>query len=806
MFWKQMLLKIDNFFASDFYGKNTKRLNYTMIFTTMLMATYLLSIPYLTNRLDYKLGDIANEDVRVPFDIQYVLPSETENLKKQAGAEVKYVFERDYLVFKEIVEILQVEFQVILRSFSYGDEDFLDVVKGFSFLRNRDLYPITMLRKALSKDMRGQLENSAVRFATYLYDNYGITDKPFKDVRGLAKVGATAVTINTTSQPEIFWEYDHILFHKDLMHPANIKRFELLAQKILDKSLNEEASSFVVKRVLNAFSEHPSVRYNEIETQNRKNIAVASVKPITATLKKGLTILRQGDPIDKDKLRKIEIYNSVQEKSNFKYWVGSFLIQMLLLLVISFYIDRFTEIEWDDFQSHFILHSILFLGMILAFVLSRVDLIRNSELYFSLYMPAGFLAILTGVFFGQRTSVGLTIYFSFFIYFLTGQDAASLVFTFIVMMSSIYIVDRIGSRSSFVRGALFNSLSAAVVTVAIELWFFEYSSLLHLKVILGITNGFVGMIIAVGILPVYESIFNLPTRFRLMELADFDQPLLRKIAAETPSTYTHSLMMSNLSERAVATIGGDTLLTRVGCMYHDIGKTLNPSFFAENKNLYENSDKLHEDISSVEYASVIIQHVVDGVRMAKEARLPKKVVAFIPEHHGTTLIRYFYHKALENRKAEKLEKKDLDSIKDLFRYPGPKPQSKETAVVMLADSVEAASRTISNPTQENFETMIEKIFQSKMNEQQFDDCPLTMSDLQKVKETFLEVLMSSFHARPKYPTTKKTESLEKAANQKETSAKNKTATVKAKNSSATKKTTISSARASAKTTKIGTKK
>lgn len=817
MFWKQLLLKVDNFFASEFYSKNTKRLNYSMIATTMLLATYLLSIPYFTNRLDYKLGDIANEDVRVPFDIQYVLPSETENLKKQAIAEVKHVFERDYLVFKEIVEILQVEFQVISRSFSYGDEDFLDVVKGFSFLRNRDLYPIRMLRKALSTEMRDELETSAIRFATYLYDNYGVTDKPFTDIRELAKVGATAITVNTTSQPEIIWDYDHILFHKDLMQRETIERFEMIAQKILDKKLNQEAVSFVVKRVLNVFLEHPSVHYNEIETQNRKNIAATEVKPITATLKKGLTILRQGDPIDKDKLRKIEIYNSVQEKSNFKYWVGSFLIQMLLLLVISFYIDRFTEIEWDDFQSHFILHSILFLGMILAFTLSRVDLIRSSELYFSLYMPAGFLAILTGVFFGQRTSVGLTIYFSFFIYFLTGQDSASLVFTFIVMMSSIYIVDRIGSRSSFVKGAFFNSLSAMVVTVAIELWFFEYSSLLHLKIALAITNGFIGMILAVGILPVYESIFNLPTRFRLMELADFDQPLLRKIAAETPSTYTHSLMMSNLSERAVARIGGDTLLTRVGCMYHDIGKTINPSFYAENKGLYENADQLHGDISSVEYASVIIQHVVDGIRMAKEARLPKKIIAFIPEHHGTTLIRYFYHKALENRKEEKLEKEDLDSIKELFRYPGPKPQSKETAVVMLADSVEAASRTINSPTHENFVAMIEKIVQTKMDEEQFDDCPLTMSDLQKVKETFVEVLVSSFHARPKYPTARKTESLERAANQKEPATKAKTsattksnskAVPKAKDNSATKKKpVVKTTKASAKIVeKTGIKK
>lgn len=806
MNWKTLLSKIDDLFASDYFKRNSKKLNFTILVTTLLLAAYLLSVPYLTNKLNYKLGDIASEEVRVPFDIQYVLPSETEALRKEAAEKERYVFDRDYAVFKEIVEELQVEFQVILRSFSYGDTNVTSVLRGFSFLRDREMYPLAELKKALTLSMRGHLEESAVRFATYIYDNYGVVPEKFKDIRELARVGATTITINTPDeQKEILWDYEHILFYKNLLDPTTIKRFEHVAKKILDKKLNDEAIALVVKRVLTSFSNHPPVQYNEVETEKRKTAAATAVKPVTATLKKGLTILRQGDPIDKDKLRKVEIYNSVQDKSNVKYFVGNFIIQMMLLLVIMFYIDRFTEIHWDDFQSHLILHSILFFGMLLAFVLSRVDIIRNSEIYFALYIPVSFMVILSRILFGPRVSIAVTIYYSFFLFFLSGRDTASLLFAFVVMMSSIYLGEVSHSRSGFLKGSLLNALAAIIIIVGIEFWLYEYSVHFYLKIFIAIINTFVGTILTLGILPLYEAVFNLPTRFRLMELSDFDHPLLRKIASEAPSTYTHSLMMSSLSERAVARIGGDALLTRVGCMYHDLGKTSNPSFFAENKHLYEDKEIAIDKTSAVKYASIIIKHVVEGVRMAKEARLPKRVIDFIPEHHGDSLIRFFYTKALANREAEKLEKLDLEKIKEKFRYPGPKPRSKETGVVMLADSVEAASRALPDPTEENLTEMIEKIANSKIAEHQLDNCPLTMADLQIVKETFVEVLVSSFHVRPQYPTAHKTEVLEKAVVKKNAitqthKAENKNTKEKNKSSTTKNNTNNSHARAAKKTT------
>ncbi|MCS6972165.1 MAG: HDIG domain-containing protein, partial [Leptospiraceae bacterium] len=212
--------------------------------------------------------------------------------------------------------------------------------------------------------------------------------------------------------------------------------------------------------------------------------------------------------------------------------------------------------------------------------------------------------------------------------------------------------------------------------------------------------------------------------------------------------------MANLSEAAVRAIGGDTLLTRVGCLYHDIGKLLNPEFYAENRHLYPESETFR-NLDPYQSAQMIIRHVSDGIAMARDWRLPEKVIHFIPEHHGTTTIQYFYHKALENhRRGDRIpQRRD-------FQYPGPRPQSRETAVVMLADSVEAASRALEGASPADFAAVIDRIIQNKIAEEQLHEAPLTLGDLAQVRKAFLEVLVGTYHERPQYPTREQTRALE----------------------------------------------
>jgi cyclic-di-AMP phosphodiesterase PgpH len=260
-------------------------------------------------------------------------------------------------------------------------------------------------------------------------------------------------------------------------------------------------------------------------------------------------------------------------------------------------------------------------------------------------------------------------------------------------------------------------------------------------------NGGLCAAIALGFLPVLESFFSRITPITLLEIGDFNRPLLRRLMIEAPGTYHHTLLVSALAEQAAEAIGANSLLCRVGMYYHDIGKLLHPEYFIENqtmrrsaKDKAEHHDKLNPSISSL----VIMSHVKDGMAMARSYKVPEEIARFIPEHHGTSLIKYFYMRALE-------QDEEQAPAADSFRYPGPKPHSKETVIGMLADSVEAASRTIEEPTYERLRDLVEKIVNSKFVDGQFDNAPVTLQDLRKIIDSFAHSLSAIYHVRIEYP-------------------------------------------------------
>jgi hypothetical protein len=255
-------------------------------------------------------------------------------------------------------------------------------------------------------------------------------------------------------------------------------------------------------------------------------------------------------------------------------------------------------------------------------------------------------------------------------------------------------------------------------------------------------NGLISGVIAIGILPVFEYLFKTVTNISLLELADFNQPLLRRMILEAPGTYHHSLIVGNLAEAACGAIGANALLARIGAYYHDIGKLSKPEYFSENQIPSFNK---HDDLSPSMSKLVIMNHVKEGSELAEKYRLNPKLADFIRQHHGTSLVYYFYRRALEKFDAAK----PVDE--EGFRYPGPKPDSKETAVVMLADSVEAASRTLKEPTPANIEDLVYKIINNKFIDGQLDSCDLTLKDLEKISAEFIRILSGMYHSRINYP-------------------------------------------------------
>ena len=746
-------------FASEFLGKRrskaaVRKILILLFSFTLLVSIWILSTPHLEKNADYVIGDIAKSDLRNPYEIRYIITEETEKLRREARLRERPVFDRNSEALDEIVRILNTETSLFVRTLR--ESRLLETMRSrLVFLNDRTLYPDSLLSSAINSSIPENLADLSDDIAQFVFNNYAILPVPLpvEVARDVERNSSYIRTIRTRYEtPELVW--DSSRFMTLTQFARNAKRISLTFEKT--NADNSAVITLLLIRSAQLMREKEVFSYNEHQSNRRKEIAAQSVTPVTGSLAKGTFLLREGDIVDRETYQKLQILNTYRTKARWRLIGGMFLIMALLAFSTAFYILRFWEFSMNDLSSNIILHSLLLFIMVWAWLALRFDQIAGSGIHLALFVPVSFFSIMTSILFGARVTMVVGIFLSIFLYLLAGYDSGTMFLSITSIFTGSYAASRMQKRIQFIKGAHFIAAGNMIVCCAMDLIRNTLGENLELKFAFAAINAIVSVILTVSVLPLYENLFNLPTKFRLLEMADFNSPLLRKLATTAPSTYSHSLMMANLSERAVAAIGGDTLLTKVGCLYHDIGKMLNPGFYAENKHLSptnENFKKLGPEKS----AQMIIRHVTDGIRMAREHHLPEKIIAFIPEHHGTTTMQYFYHKALEELNRQK-SKKTLD--RKLFQYPGPPPASKETGVVMIADSVEAASRSLAEPNRENFARLVDEIIQNKMDENQFDNCPLTISDLKKIKTAFVDVLVSHYHSRPVYPKMQETKNLE----------------------------------------------
>ena len=297
-------------------------------------------------------------------------------------------------------------------------------------------------------------------------------------------------------------------------------------------------------------------------------------------------------------------------------------------------------------------------------------------------------------------------------------------------------------RNDIVYSCIYIAILNGVMTLSISALVTSNLKEILLDTAFILVGSLLSGILSTGLLPFFESMFDIVTNVKLLELSNPNNPLLKKLLMEAPGTYHHSVIVANLAEVATEAVGGNALLARIGAYYHDIGKTKKPYFFKENQLGKENP---HDDITPELSKLLIISHVKDGLELAREYKLPKVIQDFIPTHHGKTLVKYFYLTAKNN--AE-----NPDDIKEEdYMYPGPKPKTKEQCILMLADSVEAAVRSINNPTKEKIENMVDNIVKDKLSSGQLDDSQLTISDVKKIKKCFLKTLNGIYHERIEYP-------------------------------------------------------
>jgi hypothetical protein len=350
----------------------------------------------------------------------------------------------------------------------------------------------------------------------------------------------------------------------------------------------------------------------------------------------------------------------------------------------------------------------------------------------------------------------LSFLFSVFISFLSASvDGGNFNLGTSLLTASLVasmLVFRARRRFQVIRAGLFAGIVQFLIAFIMEREqsFFVLSNLDFKLLMICLSNGLFSSFVVLGVLPVFEYIFKVVTNISLLELSDFNHPLLRRLILEAPGTYQHSLVVANLSETAAESIGANSLLARVGAYYHDIGKVLKPNYFIENQIPYRD---IHKSLKPSMSKLIIINHIKEGVELAKKYRLNPRIIDFIIQHHGRSLVYYFYHKAQQLEPQIEQEEE--------YRYPGPKPQNKEIAIVALADTIEALSRTLEEPTPSRIEEMVRDVVRKKFMEGELDESNLTLKELEKITQSFIRILNALFHTRINYPKDEIRENLNK---------------------------------------------
>jgi putative nucleotidyltransferase with HDIG domain len=372
------------------------------------------------------------------------------------------------------------------------------------------------------------------------------------------------------------------------------------------------------------------------------------------------------------------------------------------------------------------------------------------------YIPFSTASMLSTLLFGSlEVSLLISLSCAIAVAPLSAYPMQVIIFFLISSIISSILVHDARKRNTIIRAGLITGTAQIMTLVFIEHFWIGLPSR-YLTLLL---NGIISSIIVLGVLPVFEYLFNTATNISLLELADFHHPLLQRMSQEAPGTYHHSLIVGNLSETACRAVGANALLARIGAYYHDIGKLQKPEYFSENQDKEESKhSKLAPSMSKL----VIMNHVKEGSDLAKKYGLNPALVDFIEQHHGNSLVYYFYRKALEN-----LEE-DQEVKEEGFRYPGPKPNSKETAIVLLADSVEAAARALKEPNASKIEELVHKVINNKFIDGQLDECELTLKDLEKISAVFIKLLCGIYHNRTSYPESASSEDNHKKSSKEDT--------------------------------------
>lgn len=661
-----------------------------------------LSADFIVDKVSLEVGQVSDKDVIAPRTVSYVDIEKTQKLEGEVLASVANVYDLDVSVTTKMQESSASIYRAARSILT--DKKITSAEQKIDKLQKMvDLsLPNSVIATLLDLN-EGELLQAEEQTKTILYKYFqrGIRDDELDVAR------------------------KHIVIETEELGLG--KRIEPVVAGIAQAHLK------------------PNFILNIKETDKRKQSAMASIEPVRETVKKGQVLVRKGDVVTPEQIHAMEEMglSKGQVSATRIFGLSVFVITVLVILLSC--IRKFAYLVYlNDLQ-------LVLLGLI---ILVTLLLGKAAHYYSDFAAPMAAGALLSAILIEPRLGFFVSLTLALFFGVIVEHDLRAVATVLIGSIVGVYSVSKMSHGYSLIKTGIW--MAAVNFLVVVSTGFIEQIPVAQILMqgLLGMVSGIGAVVITTGLLPYLEHTFNITTPLKLLELAQPNHPLLQRLLLDAPGTYHHSVLVGNLAETAAGSIGADPIVVRVGAYYHDIGKIKRPYFFVENQVANDNPhDKIAPSLSTL----IVTSHIKDGVDLCREHHLPQVVVDIIQQHHGTMLVSYFYNRATETEHAECIIEED-------FRYEGPRPQSKEAALIMLADACEAAVRSLGKPNVNRIEAMVRKIIRERLHDGQLDECNLTLKDLTVIGDVFIRVLSSMFHTRIEYPENLKELERRKAKN------------------------------------------
>lgn len=719
---------------------NIERISQLLIAVVLYAFTLVLVFPSYMQKITIPpIGETVEESLILKRTIKYKNREETDKLINYSKANIRPIFDMPAEIKENTISKIGEVFSFMRNSYENSiSNDILidDIYNEFS-----SNYNLSINKSVFSNAIIGDID---LEYENKVKD----TISDFLERGIISRRNLSPETIGLIQNNGIFVYKFHKSIVEEKIVPKNRVHFlEDLRMELgsIIGAKYRELNIFnmnTLSSLINAFLVDNLI-YNSDKTQAEIDKVSENIEPVYTTIKAGYPILEKGERITEEKVNLLRyILNDNNFSSfNFSALIGQMFFILLLFISLGYIIFRFKISFYTNFKNYLLFCFEYIFIMTTAYICSNYISNKLIEEYlpFYIYTFIPMFAILNSLLGAKR---GISSIVTICITVLAANMTQAGIFeTFSLFIGSIVvsiISKRINNRNGVLLLGFYLGIYLSVISL-INMFLINDIRFDYILFALSFVSGLIQAILVMIILPVCEYLLETASIFKLQELADLNNPLLRQLQMNAPGTYHHSINMANLVEIIAEEIGEDGRLACVSAYYHDIGKTENPLYFIENTN---REDNIHLKLKPTLSASIVKSHVRFGVEIAKKYKLPKEVIAAIKEHHGTSLIKYFYVEAYK-------ENPNVDI--SLFTYPGPRPQSKITAILMILDSIEAASRTIEIPTRENLERLIENIVNDKMAQGELNDSGLTLKDIEIIKRISFQKIIVSLHERIKYP-------------------------------------------------------